>query len=351
MTTIGLIIVLILILVLPFSFRSIEHNLEYFLLVMGILASTISGMISLNFMKAIFENYLLYFVTVAVLIAGFVFRLYVKQIKKFVRYCTERIPINMFIFLLIVVLGFVSSFITAIVASLILVEIVSVLPFERKQKIQLTVISCFSIGLGAALTPIGEPLATIIVSSLKVDFFYLFRSIGIYIIPCILALGLFGAFYIGRNPIIENSNVIDIISKKGNGNEKLTERPKYILIRAFKVFIFIIALELLGAGFKPLISRYIINLDSKILYWINMSSAVLDNATIAAAEISSVMNLKQIQAIIMGLLLSGGMLIPGNIPNIISAGKLNIQSHEWAKFGIPLGLILLLVYFLIVCIV
>lgn len=338
---IGLIIVLILILVLPFLFRTIEHNLEYFLLGMGILASIISGMISLDLMKDIFENYLLYFVTIAVLIAGFVFRFSVKGIKKFVSYCTEKIPIKLFIFLLIVVLGFVSSFITAIIASLILVEIVSDFPLERKQKIHLTVISCFSIGLGAVLTPIGEPLATIIVSSLKVDFFYLLRSLGIYIIPCILALGLFGAFYVGRNPTIEKSNIIN------QDNEKQTEEPKSIFIRAFKIFLFIIALELLGAGFKPLINAYIINLDSRLLYWINMVSAVLDNATLAAAEISPAMSVKQIQAIIMGLLISGGMLIPGNIPNIISAGKLKIESHEWAKIGVPLGLILLFSFFII----
>ncbi len=33
------------------------------------------------------------------------------------------------------------------------------------------------------------------------------------------------------------------------------------------------------------------------------------------------------------------MLIPGNIPNIISAGKLGITSKEWARLGVPpLGL-------------
>lgn len=338
---IGLIIILLLILVLPFLSRTIGQNLEYFLLVMGILASIISRMISFELIKDIFENYLLYFVTIAVLVAGFVFRLSVKGIKKFVNYCLEKIPIKLFIFLIIVILGLISSVITAIIASLIFVEIVSDFPFERKQKIQLTVISCFSIGLGAVLTPIGEPLSTIIVSTLKVDFFYFLRSLGIIIIPCILALGLFGAFYVGRNPVIERSNINNL------GNEKALEEPKSILIRAIKIFLFIIALELLGAGFKPLINMYIINLDSMLLYWINMGSAVLDNATLAAAEISPAMSMSQIQAIIMGLLISGGMLIPGNIPNIICAGKLKIESHEWVKIGVPLGLTLLLLFFVL----
>jgi len=349
--TIGLIIILALIFILPFAFHSIEHNLEYFLLAMGISATIISGTLSLDLILHIFENYLLYFITAAVLIAGLVFRLSVNKIKKFVSYATKRIPITVFIFLLIVVLGLVSSLITAIIAALILVEIVHALPFEHNQKVQLTIIACFSIGLGAALTPIGEPLSTIVVSSLKVDFFYLIRNIGIYIIPCILALGLFSAFFVGQKRMVEKSNV------EGEENEiykieteeiNQMESLKSVFVRAFKIFLFIIALELLGSGFKPLINTYIIHLDSRILYWINMSSAVLDNATIAAAEISPAMSLKQIQAILMGLLISGGMLIPGNIPNIISAGKLNIKSREWAKMGLPLGLVLLLIYFVVI---
>jgi predicted cation transporter len=49
----------------------------------------------------------------------------------------------------------------------------------------------------------------------------------------------------------------------------------------------------------------------------------------------------------MGLLIAGGMLIPGNIPNIIAAGKMGITSKEWAKIGIPLGLVLMSVFFCI----
>jgi predicted cation transporter len=76
-----------------------------------------------------------------------------------------------------------------------------------------------------------------------------------------------------------------------------------------------------------------------------MVSAILDNATLTAAEISPQMHMNQIRAVLMGLLISGGMLIPGNIPNIISAGKLKIRSRTWARYGVPLGLVLLVVYF------
>jgi predicted cation transporter len=42
------------------------------------------------------------------------------------------------------------------------------------------------------------------------------------------------------------------------------------------------------------------------------------------------------------------MLIPGNIPNIISAGKIGITSKEWAKIGIPVGIVTMIIYFVII---
>jgi predicted cation transporter len=93
------------------------------------------------------------------------------------------------------------------------------------------------------------------------------------------------------------------------------------------------------------IEKYLLGISPQIIYWVNMISAILDNATLTAAELSPAMDMVQIQAVLMGLLVSGGMLIPGNIPNIISAGKLGITSKEWAKLGVPLGLITMLIYF------
>ncbi len=121
-----------------------------------------------------------------------------------------------------------------------------------------------------------------------------------------------------------------------------------VVVRALKVFLFVMALVLLGEGFKPVIDRFVIGLPSAGLYWLNMVSAVLDNATLAAAEISLKMSTLQVKSVLMGLLISGGMLIPGNIPNIISAGKLKIGSREWAAIGVPLGLVLMAIYFVII---
>ncbi len=351
---VGLVLALIAILVLPFMIRTIEHNLEIFLFLMGLIVVCISKVLSLHLFSHIFHNEMLYFITAAVLIAGIIFKYSVEKIRKVVAVATQKWSLPIFLFAMITVLGLLSSVITAIIASLVLVEIVQALPIERKSKIQLCVISCFSIGLGAALTPIGEPLATIVVSLLDQDFFFLFRTLGIFIIPGVLIMALLGALSVGRKArLVHKTEMLQgAAGRLGQPGEAVecgigAENFPSIIVRAAKIFLFIIALELLGAGFKPLINAYIIHLNSMLLYWINILSAVLDNATLAAAEISPLMTAVQVKAILMGLLVSGGMLIPGNIPNIISACKLGIGSKDWAKLGVPLGFAVLAIYFVI----
>jgi predicted cation transporter len=96
-------------------------------------------------------------------------------------------------FLVVVVLGLLSSVITAIIAALILVEIVSAMKLHRKTEVRIVIIACFAIGLGAVLTPLGEPLATIAIAKLKgpphnADFFFLLRMLAVWIIPPVFAL-------------------------------------------------------------------------------------------------------------------------------------------------------------------
>jgi predicted cation transporter len=69
-------------------------------------------------------------------------------------------------------------------ASILLVEIICALPLDRGSKIDVCAIACFAIGMGAVLTPIGEPLSTIVVSKLSgapyyAGFDFLIRSLGI----------------------------------------------------------------------------------------------------------------------------------------------------------------------------
>ena len=81
------------------------------------------------------------------------------------------------------------------------------------------------------------------------------------------------------------------------------------------------------------------------LFWLNSISAIVDNATLTAAEIGPSLTMFQQRAVLMGLLISGGMLIPGNIPNIVAAGRLRISSREWAQTGLLTGAPLMLICF------
>ncbi|MFH1368750.1 MAG: DUF1646 family protein [Elusimicrobiota bacterium] len=343
----SLIAIVALVLVLPVTVRFIEHNLELFLLAMGALSVTFSHFLGEEklWTLRLIEEALVepVAITAAVAVFGLLVFLFRKKLVDSIIKIEHKLGSKLFCFALITVLGITSSMITAIMAAIILSEVVSSLRFSRDFEVKLVVLGCFSIGLGAVLTPIGEPLSTIAVSKLKgapfhADFFFLLRNLGWYVIPGVIATGILGA-------IIEPS------VKEGRAKDTLKEKEKEsfsgIFMRAGKVYVFISALILLGAGFKPIIDKYIISLSSHWLYWINIISAVMDNATLTAAEISPQMSLGQIKYILMGLLVAGGMLIPGNIPNIISASKLGITSKEWAKIGLPLGFAAMVVYFLI----
>ncbi|MEH7494896.1 DUF1646 family protein [Neobacillus niacini] len=331
---IGLVVILILVLFLPFSVKKVEHNLEIFLFVMGIAAALISGMMNSHLIKKALIDPIT--ITLAVLIAGLICKWGQAQLEKSILWMNKILSPRIFFGLTVIILGLASSIITAIIAAIVLVIIINVLPLDRKSEIRFTVLACFSIGLGAALTPIGEPLATITISKVNEDFFYLLNLIGPEVIPAVVIFGILTMILVKPRE-----------STDGLTADQKVESYKDILIRSAKIYLFVMGLTFLGHGFEPLINEYILGLHPMLLYWINMISAILDNATLAAAEISPAMDQATIQAVLMGLIISGGMLIPGNIPNIIAAGKLNITSKEWASFGVPVGLISMAVYFVV----
>ena len=343
----------------PFRSKLVERNLEIFLLGCGLIALTISGFASVEgytfgwtievLLEALTAPLLITTVfgipvgiVQIVLVFGLFLYFFFNEFQKLIVWTVAHTSVPAFIFLIIVVLGLVSSIISAILAALVLVEMVCALPINRGDKITVTIVACFSIGLGAALTPLGEPLSTIAISKLSgppyyAGFDFLLNLLGIYIIPGIIALGIVGMILYHRSGLSEEALACEL------RRDTLSE----VAIRAVKVYVFIMALIFLGEGFKPLIVQYVVSIPSAGLYWVNMISAVLDNATLAAAEINPVLSETQIKSALMGLVIAGGMLIPGNIPNIISAGKIGITSKEWAKVGIPIGLVILAVYFAI----
>lgn len=390
-TDIALFAIFLLVLILPFVVKLVEKNLEMFLWAMGAIAVTVTGkweVRSVSWSEVVFgheglsliENALVEpivkGIVPAVLIAGLIFYYGSKLFERGMNTILKKVPMGLVIFLVIAVLGMISSVITAIIASLLLVEFVQIMPLDRDQKVNMVIISCFSIGLGAALTPLGEPLSTIVISNLDENFWYLVKELGALILLGVIALGLFGSFFILRKPMPKlffpdtTPGATDKADEYGDEEEgskpaekhakiaiKRTKddhaKPKEgglkeVLIRTVKVYFFVQALILLGGGMSVLIDKYFTKIHPMILYWVNMVSAILDNATLAAAEIAPSMGQEQINAALIGLLIAGGMLIPGNIPNIIAANKLHIKSKEWARLGVPLGLALMTIFFVLV---
>ncbi|MGH2404258.1 MAG: DUF1646 family protein [bacterium] len=327
------ILILLAVLIGPFVSHKVEQNLEAFLFIMGVLSALASRVLTLHLIGEALRHPVP--ITVAVFISGVVFTWGRTGFARNVDHLLARMGPVALAAAAIVVLGLASSIITAIIAALVLVEFITALRLPRSEEVRVVVVACYAIGLGAALTPIGEPLSTIAVAKLGQDFWYLARLLAAYIVPGILAIGLLAAVRRRSRAAADTE-----LARVGPA-----ESYADVTIRAARVYLFVMALTLLGEGFRPLIDRYVIGLDPRLLYWINMVSAILDNATLTAAEISPKMTDVQVRAILMGLLISGGMLIPGNIPNIIAAGKLGIRSREWAVVAVPIGAVLLVIYF------
>ncbi len=333
---------ILVVLALPLTLHKVEENLEAFLFACGITAVTISHVWSGHLILTALKDPIK--ITLAVLIAGLLFRQFNTHLQKLTQKAVKTIGLRWTLFLIVLILGITSSIITAIIAALILAEIAVMLPLERQGRIKLITFSCYAIGMGAVLTAIGEPLGTVVISKLSGEphnagFFYLIQHLGWFVLGGVL-------FMAGMASSIREDTIKHAPGAKAAemGSDSTV---KGIAIRAGKVYLFVMALTFLGDGLKPLAMKTITHLSAGWLYWINMLSAVLDNATLAAIEVTPTISDRTLTFLLMSLVISGGMLIPGNIPNIICASKLGIKSKEWVKAALGLGIVLMIAYFVL----
>ncbi len=326
----GLGLVLLAVLLGPVLVKPIEENIEIFFLSAGSFAAALTGQWGRElFHAALTEPIAL---TVAVLVFGVIARILRPTLDRSIQRMIKVVAPRWIYFGLIITLGLLSSVITAVIAALILVEAVALLKLDRQSETAAVVLACFAIGLGAALTPVGEPLGTIAIAALKVDFWYLVRLLGALVVVGIIIVGAVSLFL----PAKYGHSL-----KADAHNDSWSE----IFLRAGKVYIFVAGLVGLSWGLRPLVDEYISQMPQWALFWINSISAIVDNATLTAAEIGPSLSHSQQRGILMGLLISGGMLIPGNIPNIVAAGRLGISSREWARVGLVAGFPLMLLCF------
>lgn len=322
--------ILLPLLIGPIVLAPLERNLEAFFFVLGIIAALLARCLTWAVvLKAATEPILISLVVVGAALVFVRCRVGFDRIFDRIR---GRLPKSVLTGLAVFIIAVASAFITSIVAALVLVEITGLLRLERAPQLNVIIFGCFAIGLCSALTPMGGPVSTLAAGALGLNFFGLFRLLAGYVMPVVVMLSLLAGVAARRGPDSPRTS------------DEVRESPRDALLQGLKVFGFISGLVLIGEAFAPLAARYIPLLGGTGLYWGNTISAALDNSTLVALEFHR-MSLTQARLALLSLLVSGGMLIPGNMPNIVCAGILHISSYTWARVGVPLGVLLLGIYF------
>ena len=323
-------VILVLLLFGPLAISWIEHNIELYCLGLGILATFLGGGFSRKLIAEALREPVA--ISIAVIVAALLFGWSGASLERSFSALRARMSRPVLSASAIFLIAIVSSVITAIVAALVLVEVVGMLHFKRETRVRVTIAGCFAIGMGAALTPLGEPLSTLAARALNLGFFGLFDLLAPWVLPGVVASSIVAGVF-ARGEYDDDHAV-------AHARQSYRE----IFIQAGKVFAFIAGLVMISDAYAPIANEYVSEMSNDLLFWANTVSAALDNATLVALEVHKMTQPRAREAI-LALLISGGMLIPGNIPNIVSAGTLRIGSKAWAKTGVPIGLVLLGIYF------
>lgn len=350
----SLIAILVGVLIAPLLSRRVEENLEVFFLVMGFLASLVSGSLGFKLLLEALETPVMVRgipigIFQAVLLAGILFERFRGRLRRALSSGRASSAAPILYSILVLVLGLGSSFISAIVASVIIAEVARTLDIPRGVRTYLLVLPAYAIGAGAALTPLGEPLSTIAIAKLSgepyhADFFFLARLLWDYVLVIVIVCSILSLYLYRR--ALRTLEAIVAGEHANAGGDRGGGGYREAVVRALKIYIFVFALVLLGHSFDPIVERYIIHLSPEAMYLFGSISAALDNATLAAAIVSPEMNVLQIKSFLISLLIAGGFLIPGNVPNIVIAYINGIGFREWALKALPIGIPMFLGSFL-----
>ncbi len=325
----------------PVLSRRIEEHIELFFLVIGAVAMTLAR--AWHWEVAGHAAVVPLGITATVFVADVVFGRIRKQMEGALAWIQARISRRLLSGVAVLLIALLSAVLTAVVAALILAEVIELMRLGPRTRIRVAVAGCFAIGLGSSLTPLGGPLSTLAANGLGMGFSGLFAMLAPFVVPgvlvCAIAAGLVASDEESEDALAAAPTVILI-----------RESVARALLRGLEIYAFIVGLVLVGDAFAPLAGRYVPLISRSALYWANTLSAAMDNATLVALEMRAMDPTRAREALI-ALLIAGGMLIPGNVPNIVAAAALRISAGDWAKIGIPAGLLLLGIYFVVLCIV
>jgi len=322
----------------PLLSRRVEERLEWFVLGLGVAAVTISWSWSET---AVIEAFLRPMkLCGALLVGALVFSFSHDAIRRGIRRAMDRLGLPLAVGLAVALCGFAAGLFTMAVAVFALVEILHALRLERESEVHAAVLGCFAIGIGGALSPIGGPASAIAMSKLaggpyEVGPGYLLGLLGPWAVPAVLGLGA-AAGLLSARPAPDR-------------DAPLPEDPLSlwsILVMTGRLYVFTAGLVLLGAGLVPFIDSFLIAAPPGLLFWANSVSALVDNASLAAIEISPRMSQNQLRYILLSIAVVDGALVTANAPNLVAAHKLKIAARDWARAGLPAAAVLMVVYFL-----
>src|SRR6266851_3748442 len=193
MTPLPALLILVLLLFGPIAIKSIEHNLELYVLILGILATMLGPGFSAHLVHEALSEPIA--ISLAVIVAGLVFSWTRQPLDSSFSRLRERMPRAVLTAIAVFVIATIASLITAIIAALLLVEVVGLLRIEPEKRVRVIVAGCFAVGLGASLTPLGEPLSTLAARALNLNFLGLFDLLAPWVFPGVIATSIVAGLF------------------------------------------------------------------------------------------------------------------------------------------------------------
>ena len=157
----SLLVIFMAVLAGPFIAKKIERNFEAYLLLMSLFAVAISRSWQLDIIEKTINEPLLICSVLIILLAGAALRYRRSRFKGSNHSLLDETILKVIFFEIVVVLGLFASVITPILPFFLLMEAANNLPIERKTRAKLTILTVFSICLGAAMALVEEPYSSL----------------------------------------------------------------------------------------------------------------------------------------------------------------------------------------------
>ena len=145
----------------------------------------------------------------------------------------------------------------------------------------------------------------------------------------------------------EAKEALEAVEKFEEEQHGFAHHLDQLLHSTAKLYFFVLGLLLFGEAVKPIAAHVFEGMNPRVAFFSNAVSAVADNALLGLLEIQPQMS--QTTVLVLGISLAfwGVTLVPGNVCNIVLKEQLHISFGAWARYGIPIALLLAALNFLL----